>query len=374
MKFSIAREILLEALNNVSKGLSSKTPLPVLTGIKIETNNNKLILTTTNREISIQACIENEESLVIENDGWCVVPGKYFIDIAKKIDGKKVEFSTFEENTIKILSDRSNFTLIALEKNNYPVINFEPIGEAIQIKASLIKQLIKQTAFAAGSSEARITLTGVCLELENNKLKAIATDSYRLAKKEIELENNHTQFRVNVPSKALEELCKIIDDDKEDILMYVMANKVLFVYKDVKFVTRLIEGSFPDTSSLFPKAHLIEIVFDKNALISTVDRASLFTNMDSSSIVKFIINNDQSIQISSNSNEIGKVVDEVIPLKSVELPPFQIAFSAKYFLEALKVFESSQITIKFTGEIKPFAIEAENDPNLIQLILPVRVC
>ena len=373
MKFTIAREILLEALNNVSKGLSSKTPMPVLTGIKIETNFDEIIFTTTNREISVQVKLPKNENIDIDSEGWCVVPGKYFIDIAKKIEGKNIEFTLFEENTIKILSERSNFTLIALEKNNFPQINFAPLGTPIVLKASVLKQIIRQTAFAAGSSESRITLTGVCLELAENRLKAIATDSYRLAKKETELDYNLENTRVNVPSKALEELNKILTDDTEDVKMYIMVNKILFIYKNISFVTRLIEGSYPNTNALFPNESLMAITFDKNSLIAAVDRAALFTNLDNSSIVKFMVTADKVIQIASNSNEIGKVVDEILPLKNVELMQFQIAFSAKYFLEALKAFDSNAITIKFTGETKSFTLEGDQDRAFIQLILPVRV-
>lgn len=373
MKFTIAREILLEALNNVSKGLSSKTPMPVLTGIKIETNFDEIIFTTTNREISVQVKLPKNENIDIESEGWCVVPGKYFIDIAKKIEGKNIEFTLFEENTIKILSERSNFTLIALEKNNFPQINFAPLGTPIVLKASVLKQIIRQTAFAAGSSESRITLTGVCLELAENRLKAIATDSYRLAKKETELDYNLENTRVNIPSKALEELNKILTDDTEDVKMYIMVNKILFIYKNISFVTRLIEGSYPNTNALFPNESLMAITFDKNSLIAAVDRAALFTNLDNSSIVKFMVTADKVIQIASNSNEIGKVVDEILPLKNVELMQFQIAFSAKYFLEALKAFDSDAITIKFTGETKSFTLEGDQDRAFIQLILPVRV-
>lgn len=373
MKFTINRETLLEALNNVSKGLSSKTPMPVLTGIKIEANDSEIVLTTTNREISVQVKLVKNENIDIESEGWCVVPGKYFIDIVKKIEGKNIEFTLFEENTIKILSERSNFTLIALEKNNFPQINFAPLGSPVVLKASMLKQIIRQTAFAAGSSESRITLTGVCLELTENALKAIATDSYRLAKKETTLEYNSENTRVNVPSKALEELSKVLTDDSEDVKMYIMVNKILFLYKNISFVTRLIEGSYPNTNALFPNESLMEITFDKNSLIAAVDRAALFTNLDNSSIVKFIITADKVIQIASNSNEIGKVVDEILPLKNVELIQFQIAFSAKYFLEALKAFDSTAITIKFTGETKSFTLEGDQDNAFIQLILPVRV-
>lgn len=373
MKFSISRSLLLTVLNEVSHGLSSKTPMPVLTGIKIDAILDTLTFTTSNREISVQVKLEKNPDFSIEEEGKCVVPGKYFLDIAKKIEDEKINFILFEENTIKITTNKTDFTLVALDKDAFPIISFEKIGKPIVLKSNILKKTIKQTNFAAGVSEARAILTGVCFEINNDILSVTATDSYRLAKKEIRLDQSYEHIKINIPGKALEELEKILSDKEEDVSIYLISNKALVIYGEIAFITRLIEGNYPDTSALFPKDQLTVLTMKKNELLATVDRASLFTNLDSTNIIKVVIKSNKSVQIASNNNEIGRVVEEIIPLNIPEINNFQTAFSAKYFLEALKAFESEVIDIKFTGEIKPFVITGKDDESLIQLILPVRI-
>lgn len=372
MKFTINRDLLLEALNNVSRGLSSKTPMPVLTGIKIEVSNKNITLITTNREISVKVVLNEIEKNETFEDGICVVPGRYFIDIIKKLEGDNVEFTLFDANTIKIISERTTFTLISLDYTNYPNINFDVNGEAITIGSKKLKNFIRQTSFAAGVNESRLVLTGVCLETNQTKLQMIATDSYRLAKKISLDETTYPKTKIIIPSKSIEELSKILEDESEDVKMYFANNRALFEYKNISFITRLIEGSFPDTSSIIPTEHIVEIAFNKNVLLSTVDRASLFTTQNNGSIIKMITGEDGSVQIASISTEIGKVVDEIIPLKMDKTCHFQIAFSAKYFLEAIRAFEGNEIVIKFTGELKPFLLSSPSDENFVQVILPVR--
>ncbi|HOI46794.1 MAG TPA: DNA polymerase III subunit beta [Bacilli bacterium] len=373
MKFTINRDLLLSELNHVSKGLSTKTPMPILTGIKIAVEMDGLTLTTSNTEISIQVKIPKSQYLTIEEVGECVVPGKYFLEIIRKIDARDVDFAIFEENMIKILADRSNFTLIGLDKDDYPLINFNDSSENVVLDGNTLKQIIKQTSFATGVSETRIILTGISFVINENRLTATATDSFRLAKKTIKLPKNYEKISVVVPSKALDDLNKIIDDADEKVYVHLMNNKVLFKYKNISFLTRLIEGTYPDTSSLIPKEFFTDLKFNKQELISAIDRAALFTVLDAANIVKLTLKSDKVVEIASNSNEIGKVVEEVYPTECSVLKPFQIAFSSKYFLDAIKSFDSNEITIHFTGEIKPFVVSGEYDPNLTQLILPVRV-
>ena len=372
MKFTIKRDLLLEALNNVSRGLSSKTPMPVLTGIKIEVSDKDITLITTNREISVRVVLDQVETLDIVENGVCVVPGKYFIDIIKKLEGDTVEFTLFDTNTIKIISERTTFTLISLDYTNYPNINFAVNSDPIVINSQKLKNFIRQTSFAAGINEARMVLTGVCLEIDKNTIQMTATDSYRLAKKISVEEEEYPKTKIIIPSKSIEELSKILEDESENVKMYFANNRALFEYKNISFVTRLIEGAFPDTSSIIPTEHIVEITFNKNVLLSTVDRASLFTTQNNGSIIKMITNADGSVQIASISTEIGKVVDEIVPLKMDKTCNFQIAFSAKYFLEAIKAFDGAEVVIKFTGELKPFLLTSNDGDNFIQVILPVR--
>lgn len=373
MKFNIQKQALLSVLNEVSHGLSSKTPMPVLTGIKIDAYLDTLIFTTSNREISVQVKLENDDTFQILEEGSCVVPGKYFIEIAKKIEDNVINFVLFEDTTIKITTEKTDFTLSALDKNSFPVISFDVAGLPIVLKSSVLKKAIKQTNFAAGVSEARVILTGVCFEIKDNILNMIATDSYRLAKKTLELEQNYPYTKINVPSKSLDELEKILDDSEDEVQIYLISNKALITIGHISFITRLIEGNYPDTSSLFPRDQLTVLELKKSEILATIDRVSLFTNLDSSNIIKFLINANKTVQLASTNNEIGKVVEEIVPLNIPSINNFQTAFSAKYLNEAIKAFNGSVISVKFTGEIKPFIVSCESDQGLLQLILPVRI-
>ena len=372
MKFIIEREILLSTLLNVSKGLSQKTPMPILTGIQIIIKNDQITFITTNKEIAIKVILEKSEKIRLYEEGECVVPGKYFVDIVKKVDGKDVEFTLFEKNSIKIISDRSDFTLIAYDKTTYPPTNFTTNSNAILFDSKELKKIIRQTSFACATSESRIVLTSLNFKAKNGTLEIVSTDSFRLAKKQSKLAEE-AEIRANIPSKSLEEFCKILDDDSTYVKMYLENSKALFEYKNIFFMTRLIEGNYPDTSSLFPKDYLFVAEFNKNELINAVDRASLFTSLDNLSIVKFNFCNSKKVEISSNSSEIGKVVEEIYLLNEINDVNFQIAFSTRYLLEALRSFEKDKINFYFTGEIKPTILKEINDESLTQLLLPVRV-
>jgi len=373
MKFIINRDLLLHNITNVSRALSTKAPMPILTGIKIEARNNNLFLTASNNEISIQTLIKDKRKLKIEEEGLVVVPGKYFIEMVKKIDSNEIDFTTFEENIVKILADRSNFTLNALEKDNYPIISFNDSDTVITMDVGNLKQIIKKTTFATSLSESRVILTGVSFQTDGRKLEVISTDSFRLAKKFMIFDNEYPKVSAVIPSRSLDEFNRIIDENENLVEIHFSSSKVLFKYKNLLYQTRLIDGTFPNTSNLIPIDFLTSIKFNKNELVSAIERASLFTLLDSSSIIKLTLNNDKTVEIASTTNEIGAVKEEVIPLECSNSISFQIAFSSKYFLDAIKSFDSTEISIHFTGEIKPFIITGDYDVNLTQLILPVRI-
>ncbi len=376
MKFEIKRTLLDTTLQNVSKGLSTKTPMPILMGIQITAKNDSLIFITTNKEISIRVVLEaNNEDLIIHENGVCVAPGKYLVDIVKKIEGEFVEFTLFDETTIKIISKSSDFTLVAYEKNNFPITNFDTKTAAITLNGKELRQMIRQTSFACATAENRISLTSVNINIKDDQLIMTATDSFRLARRVTKLaEPSQERVQINVPCKALEEFSKIITDQTEDIKLFISNNQALFKVKNIAFLTRLVEGSYPDTANLIPKNFLLSIKLNKENLISVVDRASLFIDSENMSFVKFSLSaNSNNIEISSNSTEIGRVVETITPLEVSEKQDFQIAFSTKYLLEALKSFETDEISMYFSGEIKATVITSEKFTNLKQLLLPVRI-
>ncbi len=372
MNFTINKEIMLNHLLIAQKALSTKTPAPYLQGIKLEVYQNELIMITSNSEISIKLSLK-DESLVVEETGEVLIPGKYFVEIIRKLDGVKLDLSVIDNNMLRIVAGNSDVTLNMLNVEDFPQIDFSTNDNPIKIDSKTLKSVIRQTTFAASTIENRPILTGVNVRVDQQKMVAIATDSFRLSQKFIDLPTNFENMNVVIPARSLDELIKILELPLDEVLIHLDNKSILFEYGNVLFQSRLLDGNFPETSRLIPLEFPIVIKFNKNDLAVAIERASLLSIREgSSSIVKLYLRSDNVVEITSNSPEIGKVIEEVFPVEKAIGVPIKIAFSSKYFLDALKTFVSDQVFVKFTGEIRPFVIEGAMDPGLIQLILPVR--
>lgn len=372
MNFSINTDVLLNNLLISQKALSTKTPAPYLQGIKMEVYQNEIILITSNSDIAIKITIK-DESLNIDQTGEVLIPGRVFVDFIRKLDKGIVEISITDNNVLRIHSNNTDLSLNLQNVDDYPEINFVMNDLPIKLESKIMKSVIKQTTFATSNFENRPILTGVNIKVEDNKLIAIATDSFRLSQKDIKIPNNFENMNVVIPGKSLDELSKVLELDLDEILIHLNHKSILFEYGNILFQSRLLEGNFPETNRLIPVDFPIIIKFKTNDLAVAVERASLLSMKDNlNSIVKLYLKPDNIVEITSNSPEIGKVVEEVYPIEKAIGTPIKIAFSSKYFLDALKTFSSDEVYVKFTGEIRPFVIEGNDDAGLIQLILPVR--
>lgn len=372
MNFSIDTDVLLNNLLISQKALSTKTPAPYLQGIKLEVYQNELILITSNSDIAIKITIK-DETLRVEKTGEALIPGKVFVDFIRKLDKGTVEISVVDNNVLRIHAHNTDLSLNLQNVDDYPEINFVMNDNPIKLESKIMKSIIKQTTFATSNIENRPILTGVNIKVEGNKLLAIATDSFRLSQKLIDIKDNFDDMNVVIPGKSLDDLIKILETDLEEILIHLNHKTILFEYGNILFQSRLLEGNFPETGRLIPTDFPIIIKFKTNDLSVAIERASLLSSKDNlNSIVKLFLKPDNVVEITSNSPEIGKVIEEVYPVEKAIGTPLKIAFSSKYFLDALKTFNSDEVYVKFTGEIRPFVIEGNNDVGLIQLILPVR--
>jgi len=372
MNFQINKDTLLNNLIIAQKALSNKTPNPALQGIKLEVLKDHLVITTSNSDIAIKLNVK-DPSLSVQSEGSVLIPGKYFIEIIRKLDGLKVSLSMAADNMLRIVADRSDITLNMMDLEDYPELQFSEKVKSIKINVRVLKTIIRQTAFATSSIENRPILTGVNFKIDGNKLKAIATDSYRLSQKEIELTESYEPLNIIIPGRSLEELIKVLENNNDIVELHFDHSKILFKYNNLLFQSRLLEGNYPETSKLIPTEFPTVIKFNKENLSTAIERASLLSSRDgNNAIVKLSLRQDNIVEITSNSPEIGKVLEEVYPVDEIVGQPFKIAFSSKYILDALKIFNSSEVNVNFTGEIRPFIIKGEYDENMLQLILPVR--
>lgn len=378
MNLTINREVLLSNLNTVSRGLPSKTPLPILTGIKLYATETDLFMTSSNSDISVEVDI-TDASLTITEPGQTVVPGKFFIDIIRKINSKTINLYLSDDKILVIRADRGEYKLHIMDPLDYPQIDLISLENPLVLDANQFSNIIKETVFAASSQEKKPILTGVNFRNESGELIATATDSFRLAQKKISIPE-YSDFNITVPSKSLEELTKVIDNDIETINLYLSNNKLLFQFKNVCFQTRLLDGNYPDTSRLIPREFSNILKFNKDELIDAVERVSLLSPRDKEkekeltySIIKLAINTDRIIEISTTNASVGDAKEELIPTGLDVTSQLIIGFSSRYLIEALRSFISTEVSINFSGEIRPFIIRGEKDDNLTQLILPVRM-
>lgn len=368
MQFRILRTELLSAINKVSRAVSNKSPLPVLTGIKFNLTENALILTGSDSDITIETLIEkNEKKLNIFQTGAVVLAGHYISEIIRKIDSEYIDIEIIDGTLTRIKGERSEFNLNGIKAIDYPKIDLSCKGEHFKIDSLLLKSIITQTVFATSDKETRPILTGVNFRANNGELSCIATDSYRLAKKVISVDDN-LQFNITIPAKSLNEISKIIEK-VEDIDVYVSERKILFNMNGSIVQTRLIDGAFPDTSRLMPSVFDYELSVDSRDILSAIDRASLFAS-ESSNIVKLTMTQN-NVQISSKSQEIGSV-EEDLHSAIFTGNPLNISFSAKYVTDAIRSISANKIKIYFVGDMKPFIIKNDDDESLTQLVLPVR--
>ena len=374
MLFSIDREVLLENLNVLAKGIPSKTPLNALKGIKINVLSDKIIMTTSNTNISIQTII-SDKSLNIKSTGDIVVPGMFLIDIIKKVNTPKIEMALIEEKIFIIKTDRSEFKLNIFDYEDYPEIQFIEKNNPLKINSKVLSEIIKETIFTCSTSEKRPILTGVNFKINEDKITATATDSFRLSQKITYLDFKYDQKNIVIPASSLDELSKVIDNFNDILDIYFASNKVLFKFKNILFQTRLLEGNYPDTSKLIPSDFPMIIKFNREELLQALDRVSLLSPKDKDrnfNIISFNLREDKVVEITSKNTEIGNALEEISPLEIVG-PRIKIAFSSRYLIEILKVYNSPEITLNFTGDIKPFIIKSELDKNLAHLILPVKI-
>ena len=365
MNFKIKRLELLNALTKVSRAVSIKSPLPVLTGIKFDLKEDELILTGSDSDITIQTSIQDHIDII--EPGSVVLSSKYILEIIKKIDSEDVHIFIVDGTLTRIEGANSRFDLNGTSYIDYPRIDLNKTGVNLQMKSIDLKEAIEQTSFATSEKETRPVLTGVNFKAKDHVLECIATDSYRLAKRILNIDSD-ISFNIIIPKKSLIEISRIIEKD-ELIDLYVSDRKVLFVFDHVLIQTRLIDGTFPDTSRLIPDSFDYSMSIDSTSLLNSIDRASLLTN-EQTNIVKLTMNQDTVI-LSSFSQEIGSA-EENLSRAFYKGEPLKISFSARYLTDAIKSINGQKVRVLFTGEMKPFIIKDFEREDIIQLVLPVR--
>ena len=372
MKLTIKKDLLLNALNKVSKAISTKNLIPVLAGIKFELKKKRLTLTASDNDITIQTMIEatNDEDFKVEQEGSIIIQGKYILDIVRKLPDKYINIEVIDELKILIYTENSEFNLNGISESEYPNIGLEESKKKVSINASVFKDIVNQTAFASSNEESKPVLTGINFNIVGDVLECNSTDSYRLARKVVKLTGaSEENYNIVIPSHNILEFSRIIDEEDGDIELHIFNNKILFKTGNLKFESRLINGTYPNTSNLLPDSSYLVVSTNLNAFYDVIDRVSILTSDKEKNIVTLETRGDILV-LKSSSVEIGRV-EEKMPISKNNDEDIKISFSAKYMMEALKSFSTETVDIHFVGEIKPILIKSSNSGSLCCVLVPV---
>ena len=371
MKLKIKKELLLDGLNKVSKALSSKSLVPVLQGIKFDLTKKGLLLTASDNDITIQVNINNCDDMNIEKEGSIIIQGKYILDIVRKLPDEFINIEVIDDLKINIYTDNSEFNLNGINKNEYPSINLDLSKNPLLIDSKTFKSLINQTSFASSSDESRPILTGINFKINGDIMECNSTDSYRLARKIIKLNDTvDDNYNIVIPSHNLLEFIKIMNDDDSNIELHIFNNKIIIKDDNILFQSRLISGTYPNTANLLPDEFILNIKANVNELYNVIDRASILSSDKEKNIVSFEIEGNK-LFVKSSSTEIGRVEEKMV-VETDTKENLKISFVAKYMMEALKSFDDLNVTISFVGEVKPIILKSDSDEGLTQLVLPIR--
>lgn len=363
MKIKVDQRELAKHINIAQRGISSRTTLQILDGILLETSNNKLKLTGTDLEISIETLLDCE----ILEEGSIVVSSRIFGDIIKKLPSSEIIIEV-EKNNINIKCENSEFNIAGNPGEDYPDLPLIAEKDSFQLPMDILKGVIRQTVFATTQDETRPSLTGVLAEVDTNSISFVALDGYRLALKKLPT-NSALESKMIIPGRSLNELNKILDDREDNLKISISPGHIVFNIGDTIVYSRLLEGQFFNYKDIIRNEHKTNVIVNKKQFQDSLERASLLAKEEKANLVKLSII-DNKIIIKSNS-EIGNVHEELDSKQEGE--DLNIAFNSRYLLEGIKIIESENIKLNFMGSLNPCIINGLDDEDYTYLVLPVRL-
>lgn len=376
MHITLSRDQLTNGVGTVLRAVSPKSTLPILSGIKMEAFEAQVRLTATDLEFGIETTIDAQ----VETSGRVVVPARYFAEISRKLPAQDVilRFNT-AESTLEISSGKASFSIKTMDPDEFPSLPEISDGSPWYIPEGDLRKLVRETALAASTEDARPFLTGVSVTTDPSSITMVATDSFRLAYRTIALaDDTRPQRTCIIPARMLNELARnLTADGTRDVCVMISERQAMFRTGSTTYVTRLLEGQFPDYTQVLPKTYNTRITADTAALLAAVERTSLLgkdeSGKDEYSTVRLAISADGEgeglVTVSASTTEVGKAREELAV--RMEGPDVQVSIRARYLTEVLKVLSEDQVTLDFTGPLNPIALRPLGDDNYIYLIMPL---
>ena len=376
MKVTVLQENLARGLSIVSRAVSPRSTLPVLSNILIASDEGRLRLSATNLELGITCWIAAR----IDEEGSTTVPARTFNDLVNTLPGDQVQLSLdVKTQNLHVKGGASNNDIKCIDAQEFPPLPVPEMEGAVQLNVADFKEMIQQVAFAASTDEARPVLMGVLLHVEKDKLTMAAADGFRLSVRKAVLSNPVPQpLNLIIPARALNELARVAGDSEEPIYMVSPKNRgqVLFRVKDVEVVSQLIDGTFPDYQQIIPRNYKSRTLVSTASLLKACKQAEIFAR-EGSNVARFDIKQangemqPSEVEISATSEETGK--NETIVEATVDGGSVLIAFNVKFLREALEVIRTPNVALETSAANAPGVVRPVGDDDFLHVIMPMHL-
>ena len=374
MDFVCEKKELQGGVNQVERIVSTRSTLPIIGNILFEAFKNNIKLSANNLEMGITINIP----AAVSREGSVLMPAKTLGGIVAKLPDSKIDFKLGENGMVKIAYDQSHFNLHSLPPDEFPLLPKVKDGKIFNADSDKLLALIKQTIFAASSSEEKYVLNGVLVELgksgsagDNTNIRMVATDGYRLAKKGEKIEGlGAGEMSVIVPAKALTELSRILEGKKDQKIKITVNNEQIgFEVGEVYLVSRVIQGQFPDYKQVIPKKSTIRVTIDTKEFLEAAERAAVVAS-GSANITRFDVKGGK-VTLSANTPDVGSI-DEVLRADVKGGERTQISFNIRLITDALKVIETKSVVLELNEGLSPGVIRPDGEGEQIYIIMPIR--
>jgi DNA polymerase-3 subunit beta len=363
LKITCSKDDLVQALGVVSRAVSTRTSVQILSGILLEPHESGLRVAATDMELSLRATL----SAQLEGDGSIVLPGKTFSDIARLLPSDEVSIEHKpSESVVHIVSGTASYTLNTYNPEDFPRLPELDAVTTFAVEREPLLETIGRVARAASRDESRPVLTGILVQFTAGTLVMAATDSYRLAVKQTALEGTVPELEAIVPARALQELARIANSG-DQVEVGVHENQVIFATSGVWLTTRRIDGQFPNYKQLLPEAFEYELTVPRIELLEVVKRASVMIQRSTPLQIRFA---EGELTVIARTHEVGES-KESMPIGFTG-ETLEMGFNADFLRDGLESMEGDDVRLKLISPLRPAVIQGEGD-DFTYLVMPIRL-
>jgi DNA polymerase-3 subunit beta len=363
IKFKVTKEAILDGLQRVQNVVSTRTTLPILSNVLVQASNSTLSLTTTDLDVAVRCKVEAE----VAKAGSTTLPARKLFSILKEVPAAEIEVDVDERNAASIRCGSSFYKIMGLPEEEFPRFPEAAAAKSLKIEQSVLRDLLKKTAYAVSNDETRYVLNGVFLGFKGDKLTVVATDGRRLALIEHDIEvPKGGETELILPSKAVAELERLLGD-KGDVKLSIGENQIIFESDGTTLVSKLIEGTYPNFRQVIPTETKERVTLERELLLAALHRASILASEKSQSVKLNFAKN--TLTITATTPEVGEAKETLsINYKGKEIT---IAFNPQYMMDPLRNLDADEVFLELTDELSPGVIKI-NAPFLY-VLMPMRL-